>query len=160
MFEVKKIDAERNQVTIAMYDVNFASDEQRAVFELMSTPRPGMFLVSKCPFQTFGPQKILDVETRTSGEYAVTVPSTTGMVKGSTVNTMSVMRCEGKHMCGFCLNESAKLHLCSVCRVTAYCGRECQKKDWPYHKKTVCQDKDFEINSMLRQLETMMQVKA
>ncbi|KAL1948726.1 hypothetical protein VTO73DRAFT_10532 [Trametes versicolor] len=45
--------------------------------------------------------------------------------------------------CAFCErddtaseDESAQLDRCSGCRMTRYCGVECQRKDWPRHKVT------------------------
>ena len=34
------------------------------------------------------------------------------------------------HFCGI----NAKVRLCSDCKVTRYCSRECQKSDWSEHK--------------------------
>lgn len=39
--------------------------------------------------------------------------------------------------CARCRTVDAKLRKCAECRVATYCSRECQKSDWPTHKK-VC----------------------
>ncbi|EPQ50604.1 hypothetical protein GLOTRDRAFT_118283 [Gloeophyllum trabeum ATCC 11539] len=46
--------------------------------------------------------------------------------------------------CAYCkedntadIRESTVLNRCSGCKLTRYCGVQCQKKDWPRHKK-VC----------------------
>lgn len=36
--------------------------------------------------------------------------------------------------CSTCNKASAELFSCSRCKAFAYCGRECQRKDWPTHK--------------------------
>ncbi len=36
--------------------------------------------------------------------------------------------------CKACGEENAKMYKCSVCLVTRYCSRECQKFDWKVHK--------------------------
>eukprot|EP01113_Clastostelium_recurvatum_P011785 TRINITY_DN16039_c0_g1_i2.p1 TRINITY_DN16039_c0_g1~~TRINITY_DN16039_c0_g1_i2.p1 ORF type:complete len:484 (+),score=114.10 TRINITY_DN16039_c0_g1_i2:80-1531(+) len=43
-------------------------------------------------------------------------------------------------VCGHCgrSGEGVQLNACSRCKLTLYCSRECQKKDWPTHKAT-CQ---------------------
>ncbi|OJT07669.1 hypothetical protein TRAPUB_1468 [Trametes pubescens] len=45
--------------------------------------------------------------------------------------------------CAFCErdetasgDEEVQLDRCSGCRMTRYCGTECQRKDWPRHKVT------------------------
>ena len=37
--------------------------------------------------------------------------------------------------CSHCATESSTLHRCSRCKFVAYCGRECQAKDWDFHKE-------------------------
>jgi len=37
--------------------------------------------------------------------------------------------------CAVCGKQNGKLSHCAKCGVTQYCGRECQKSDWPTHKK-------------------------
>jgi hypothetical protein len=41
--------------------------------------------------------------------------------------------------CRSCANLSASkenlYQLCSRCKVVSYCSKECQTRDWPYHKK-------------------------
>lgn len=39
------------------------------------------------------------------------------------------------HPCVVCGKENFRT--CAGCKLTAYCGRDCQKKDWPQHK-AVC----------------------
>lgn len=36
--------------------------------------------------------------------------------------------------CNYCTRTSTALKYCGKCRVTAYCSRECQLKDWSDHK--------------------------
>jgi len=38
--------------------------------------------------------------------------------------------------CSVCGKAAAPLKACSRCRDKQYCGRECQRRDWPGHKKT------------------------
>ncbi|TFK87936.1 hypothetical protein K466DRAFT_490001 [Polyporus arcularius HHB13444] len=38
------------------------------------------------------------------------------------------------HHCGRLPTEDVRLKRCVRCSVTLYCGRECQKADWPTHK--------------------------
>jgi len=40
-------------------------------------------------------------------------------------------------LCSVCRAPDAKL--CTGCATTRYCGKECQKGDWPVHK-SVCGD--------------------
>lgn len=44
---------------------------------------------------------------------------------------------EQKHMCNGC-GEVVRCQRCGRCRGAYYCGRNCQLRDWPEHKK-VCQ---------------------
>jgi len=42
-----------------------------------------------------------------------------------------------RERCLFCAEfaeQGKKLMLCSVCQKAKYCGRDCQKLDWPLHK--------------------------
>eukprot|EP00026_Physarum_polycephalum_P005051 Phypoly_transcript_05077.p1 GENE.Phypoly_transcript_05077~~Phypoly_transcript_05077.p1 ORF type:complete len:609 (-),score=73.08 Phypoly_transcript_05077:208-1770(-) len=39
-----------------------------------------------------------------------------------------------QYPCAFCHQMFSKVKTCSGCGVRAYCGRECQLKDWPNHK--------------------------
>jgi hypothetical protein len=38
-------------------------------------------------------------------------------------------------VCTFCCSQSLEFKLCSVCRVTMYCSRDCRERDWSDHKK-------------------------
>jgi len=51
---------------------------------------------------------------------------------------------EGK-VCASCQGVSGKLLTCSVCEVTHYCNRECQKKDWKRHKTECCPNLDVKL---------------
>lgn len=48
------------------------------------------------------------------------------------------------HLCSFCKKRLEKLARCSACRVACYCNQECQKRDWPNHKKICHSLKPFE----------------
>jgi len=39
--------------------------------------------------------------------------------------------------CTYCGKQGVKLQLCSACKRSRYCSKECQKAAWPEHK-TVC----------------------
>ena len=41
-----------------------------------------------------------------------------------------------KKSCAKCGKSTGSLHGCSQCRRVLYCGRECQRSDWPKHKQT------------------------
>nr|QBK93867.1 MAG: MYND finger protein [Pithovirus LCPAC406] len=41
------------------------------------------------------------------------------------------------YICGNCGETKEKMQRCSICKLTYYCGRKCQKTDWKFHKK-VC----------------------
>ena len=36
--------------------------------------------------------------------------------------------------CSFCNSHSSQLKVCSRCKFVFYCSRECQTKDWKFHK--------------------------
>eukprot|EP01127_Copromyxa_protea_P006308 TRINITY_DN16111_c0_g1_i1.p2 TRINITY_DN16111_c0_g1~~TRINITY_DN16111_c0_g1_i1.p2 ORF type:complete len:149 (-),score=39.92 TRINITY_DN16111_c0_g1_i1:78-524(-) len=36
--------------------------------------------------------------------------------------------------CGKCAKTGIPLHTCGRCRKVSYCGKECQRGDWPIHK--------------------------
>eukprot|EP00927_Polykrikos_kofoidii_P038725 TRINITY_DN33148_c0_g1_i1.p1 TRINITY_DN33148_c0_g1~~TRINITY_DN33148_c0_g1_i1.p1 ORF type:complete len:425 (+),score=60.22 TRINITY_DN33148_c0_g1_i1:71-1276(+) len=42
---------------------------------------------------------------------------------------------EPQRSCGSCGAQLAKSFLCSRCRNVAYCGAECQRSDWQFHKR-------------------------
>lgn len=50
--------------------------------------------------------------------------------------------CDGKNRnkCHNCGVADRKFQYCSRCKVTAYCGKECQKEHWKTHKKQ-CENK-------------------
>ena len=52
------------------------------------------------------------------------------------VAVVSEDKCQG---CGALEHEVEKLLNCSQCKLVKYCGRQCQREDWPAHKKT-CQE--------------------
>lgn len=41
------------------------------------------------------------------------------------------------YYCAWCDKKVMKKKYCTICRVAMYCGKTCQTKDWPKHKK-VC----------------------
>ncbi|KAJ7617032.1 hypothetical protein FB45DRAFT_1104122 [Roridomyces roridus] len=49
------------------------------------------------------------------------------------------------HACGACLKKTdfEKLKRCGRCQIVLYCSNDCQKKDWPEHKK-FCGKQDFD----------------
>jgi hypothetical protein len=55
--------------------------------------------------------------------------------------------------CGFTQKaDGSKLNLCSGCKVQPYCGRECQRTDWPRHKPE-CEALSAEAKSMFTGLK-------
>jgi len=40
----------------------------------------------------------------------------------------------GRPCCRYCFKPSASLQQCVGCRSAGYCGRDCQRADWSYHK--------------------------
>jgi len=46
------------------------------------------------------------------------------------------------YICGLCLENGNKL--CARCNDIYYCGKECQVKHWPEHKKT-CRKKSLSM---------------
>ena len=45
---------------------------------------------------------------------------------------------KSQHKCARCQAPATKL--CSRCQQVYYCSPECQRKDWKFHKKNVCND--------------------
>lgn len=37
-------------------------------------------------------------------------------------------------ICSFCLKEQEEQLRCSQCKVMFYCNKQCQQKDWSFHK--------------------------
>ncbi|KAJ7642178.1 hypothetical protein FB45DRAFT_1022882 [Roridomyces roridus] len=58
------------------------------------------------------------------------------------------MNANKSYVCMKCTRkmECNKLKLCGGCQLVYYCGSDCQKKDWPEHKK-VCGKQDFDVQS-------------
>ncbi|KAF8958573.1 hypothetical protein BDZ97DRAFT_1841390 [Flammula alnicola] len=52
-----------------------------------------------------------------------------------------IRKCEGKGCEKYEFRDVPKLSLCTKCKTSAYCGRDCQTSDWPTHKK-VCGKSD------------------
>lgn len=53
-----------------------------------------------------------------------------------------------KQCCNVCFKQSTKLKSCNGCKEKSkvrYCGKECQKKDWPNHKKVCLYKKKIEL---------------
>ena len=46
--------------------------------------------------------------------------------------------------CNYCQTDKIKLSICSRCKTRYYCSQECQKSDWPEHKK-ICKRLDVII---------------
>lgn len=59
------------------------------------------------------------------------------MVQGPTVTKPGDLHTFGEesNCCNLCKDRLKPLMSCSQCKVTKYCCRECQKKDWKEHKK-------------------------
>ncbi|KDR79694.1 hypothetical protein GALMADRAFT_243774 [Galerina marginata CBS 339.88] len=55
------------------------------------------------------------------------------------------------HKCSVCerIPEANEFPTCAKCKSTVYCSRECQKKDWPDHKRH-CSEPDKHRNFMLK----------
>ena len=51
--------------------------------------------------------------------------------------------------------EAAKLKPCSACHTVAYCDVNCQKEDWPSHKK-VCKKTSNKAKSSVESFETLV----
>ncbi|KAI0078615.1 hypothetical protein K474DRAFT_1660225 [Panus rudis PR-1116 ss-1] len=47
-------------------------------------------------------------------------------------------------------SATVKLQVCSQCKITAYCSRECQKADWKFHK-TACKANQEHLDLMAMQ---------
>lgn len=45
------------------------------------------------------------------------------------------------HVCGVCSKFGPIMHKCGRCRRVYYCGKECQRMDWPRHKARCAQGK-------------------
>lgn len=67
---------------------------------------------------------------------------------------MSVTECD-------CCKAANAEQRCSKCKCAYYCSRECQKKDWPQHKR-ICQElaqKSAEIEAVDRSMDAQVDVK-
>ena len=65
--------------------------------------------------------------------------------KARLVDTAAVMSITSQE-CAMCSKTGCNLFGCSKCRRVQYCGRECQKKDWPVHRQSC---RILESNTML-----------
>ena len=52
---------------------------------------------------------------------------------------MKINRAFNKDCCHTC-GKIVKCKKCARCKEVSYCSRECQKKDWPRHKKECCKN--------------------
>jgi hypothetical protein len=52
-------------------------------------------------------------------------------------------------LCGGC--DSGGCELKCACKLVYYCGRECQKKDWPRHKKNCAAALDKKVKDVKRE---------
>ena len=52
----------------------------------------------------------------------------------------------GSH-CGYCARSQVNLLKCGKCKLITYCNKDCQKKDWVYHKD-LCGKPNFKVNNI------------
>ena len=57
---------------------------------------------------------------------------------GKLFKTNRVVANTSSKSCTYCHNDQVELSHCSRCKTTYYCNQDCQRSDWPNHKKT-CQ---------------------
>uniref|UniRef100_A0A7S2Q2D3 MYND-type domain-containing protein n=1 Tax=Skeletonema marinoi TaxID=267567 RepID=A0A7S2Q2D3_9STRA len=51
-----------------------------------------------------------------------------------------------KDVCGHCMQRKEKLLICTRCKIIKYCGRDCQRADWPIHRN-LCKGSDLNAAS-------------
>ncbi|KAJ7752479.1 hypothetical protein DFH07DRAFT_825496 [Mycena maculata] len=54
--------------------------------------------------------------------------------------------------CTKCMSTGPELRQCGRCKSVWYCSRECQTKDWPYHKQSCKQVDGFGVRKLIEKL--------
>lgn len=70
------------------------------------------------------------------------------ITKNQLIPSLDFIQCGNKS----CSKNSSTLLKCGLCRSKMYCGKDCQKADWPWHKQA-CQLKAVKNNLKKQELE-------
>ncbi|KAJ7605203.1 hypothetical protein FB45DRAFT_1042651 [Roridomyces roridus] len=101
------------------------------------------------PFEPYIPV-ISSARPRDDDRKARKEMSRDGIKRNNLKKTVDNSQCKERdaiayHACSVCLKKTdlEKLKRCGRCQIVLYCSSDCQKKDWPEHKK-FCGKKDFD----------------
>ncbi|KAJ7605185.1 hypothetical protein FB45DRAFT_953953 [Roridomyces roridus] len=101
------------------------------------------------PFEPYIPV-ISSARPRDDDRKARKEMSRDGIKRNNLKKTVDNSQCKERkaiafHACGACLKKTdlEKLKRCGRCQIVLYCSNDCQKKDWPEHKK-FCGKQDFD----------------